>query len=112
MRLLQTRKGMRIRQRGVVLVMALILLVIVSLVGAMAIRSAISGEQVSKSFRSNAMASQAAETALRYCEDQVLRSTGAVIVNPLPVSGGGAELWKTRSNWASSAKAIRIPAEV
>lgn len=112
MRLLQTRKGMRIRQRGVVLVMSLILLVIVSLVGAMAIRSAISGEQVSKSFRSNAVASQAAETALRYCEDQVLRSTGAVIVNPLPVSGGGAELWKTRSNWASSARAIRIPAEV
>lgn len=99
-------------QRGVVLVMSLILLVIVSLVGAMAIRSAISGEQVSKSFRSNALASQAAETALRYCEDQVLRGTSAVIVNPLPVSGGGAELWKTRSNWALTTKAIRVPAAV
>lgn len=111
-RLKDPRGVSRRRQRGVVLVMALILLVIVSLVGAMAIRSAISGEQVSKSFRASAAAARAAEMALRYCEDQVLRGSNAVIVNPLPVGGGGAELWRTRSNWLSATMAIRVPAAV
>lgn len=97
-------------QRGVVLVMALVLLVIVSLVAVMAVRSAISGEQVAKSFRSNTVAMQAAETALRYCEDQVLRSTGAVVINPLPLSGADAVLWKTRSNWNDATKAKPVPA--
>ena len=65
------RNPARSRQQGVVLALALILLTVVSLVAIYTLRGTITGEQVSKNLRSNAVATQAAETALRICEDAV-----------------------------------------
>jgi type IV pilus assembly protein PilX len=56
------------RQTGVVLAMVLILLVIISLVGSIAVRNATVSEQTVNSLRTNAVALQAAEIGLRYCE--------------------------------------------
>ncbi len=94
-------------QRGAVLVIALILLLAVSLIGVMAMRGAISGEQVSKSLRSSVAAQQSAETAIRYCEDQVLfHAGGGLTLLPAP----DQELWKTRANWTAVAgKANVVP---
>lgn len=92
------------RQNGIVLVMALVLLIMVSLAAIVAIRRATSGEQVSKGLRTQTVAFQAAETALRYCEDQTLKGgSGAPAPIPFSLDGGVPEQWKNRANWESAA---------
>lgn len=59
-------------QRGVVLIMALIMLVIISLLTAVTVRNATSSEGISANARQTQLASQAAEAALRYCEQGVI----------------------------------------
>lgn len=61
-------------QRGVVLVVALIMLVIISLLATFSIRNATSTEAVAGNVRTTQLATQAAEIALRYCEDGVTQS--------------------------------------
>ncbi len=88
-------------QRGIVLITALILLVIITLVALLAVQGSISGEQVSRNLRTNAVAVQAAETALRLCEDDLLRQAPTYIINPVPLLGTATfpVLWQTRANW-------------
>lgn len=116
----------RSRQQGVVLVLALILLVAVSLVAIYTLRGTITGEQVSKNLRSQAVATQAAETALRICEDAVRTAqstlgtgTSAVAFTILDVpetmSADLPNQWNTRANWVvagSTKKANQIPLEL
>ena len=61
------------RQRGVVLVIALILLVVISLLAITSMRNAGSSESVAGNVRTTELAIQAAEIALRHCESSVLR---------------------------------------
>ena len=58
-------------QRGIVLPLTLILLVILSLLGIMAMRNATVGSQTMNGVRSYTMAEMAAEAGLRYCEEIV-----------------------------------------
>ncbi|MCK9514485.1 MAG: PilX N-terminal domain-containing pilus assembly protein [Ottowia sp.] len=94
------------QQRGIVLVLALVFVVVISLAGLYAMRGSIIGEQVSKNIRANTVATQAAETALRYCEDEVRRGAmPASQVVELPVTLAAGSLpghWQTRANWFSS----------
>lgn len=60
-----------IEQRGVVLIVALIMLVVISLLATFSIRNATSTEAAAGNVRTTQLASQAAEIALRYCEDQL-----------------------------------------
>ncbi|MBP3980382.1 hypothetical protein J8G26_06505 [Acidovorax sp. JG5] len=120
------RKPVRPRQKGVVLALALILLTVVSLVAIYTLRGTITGEQVSKNLRTNAVATQAAETALRICEDAVRTSqstlgtgTSAVAFTILDVPESmDADLpnqWSTRANWVvtgSAKTANQIPVEL
>jgi len=101
--------------RGIVLVLALVLLVLISLVAAVAIRRATSGEQVSKALKTHTVAFQAAETALRFCEDQVLKNSriasGKDVLEPVPypMDGSAPALWNSRANWDPAAgKALAI----
>ncbi len=64
-------------QRGVVLIMALIMLVIISLLTAVTVRNATSSEGISSNARQTQLATQAAEAALRYCEQGVLEVLSA-----------------------------------
>lgn len=64
-------------QRGVVLIMALIMLVIISLLTAVTVRNATSSEGISANARQTQLASQAAETALRYCEQATIEVLSA-----------------------------------
>jgi type IV pilus assembly protein PilX len=59
-------------QAGIVLIMALIMLVVISLLAGISVRNATSSEGVNANVRQAQLASQAAETALRYCEDAVI----------------------------------------
>lgn len=60
-------------QRGVVLVIALILLVVISLLAVTGMRNAGSSESVLGNVRTTELATQAAEVALRHCESSVLK---------------------------------------
>lgn len=62
----------RRQQHGVVLIFALIFLVVLSLLAAYSVKSSISTEVVSGVTRTNRLASEAAEYALRYCEESVV----------------------------------------
>ncbi len=64
-------------QRGVSLLIVLIMLVIVGLTSAASLRNAISNERISHNFRMHALAEQYAEAALRYCETQLALADGA-----------------------------------
>lgn len=99
-------------QRGAVLAMSLILLVLISLVAITALKGSISGEQVSKNMRTNSVALQSAETALRLCE-QAVRSgvlqlgdapEDIVLIQPIPdalAAGDMPDQWSIRTNWAA-----------
>jgi type IV pilus assembly protein PilX len=92
----------RKKQGGVVLILALILLVIISTVAILAVRGAISGEQVSNNLRVNAVATQAAETGLRYCENNVLAGLAPVLLLPLTNTTGIPSVWSSRANWTAA----------
>jgi type IV pilus assembly protein PilX len=105
--------GIPQRQRGVVLVIALILLVVLSLTALYTMRGAILGEKVSKNIRSNEVAAQAAEIALRYCENQI-RTGGSITINELPVTIAAGAMpiqWQKRTNWTNAAGlSVEVPA--
>jgi Tfp pilus assembly protein PilX len=101
-------------QKGFVLILALIMLVVLSAAAAWSAKAAISGEQVANNLRIVTTAQQSADMALRYCENKMIagnpESTGspALTVNmdgdPNPVK------WRTRSNWDTLANTL--PASV
>jgi len=104
----------RSTERGVVLPIALIMLVIISFAGLLAARNSATFEQFSNNMRTNQVARVSAEDALRYCE-RVARATvegsaafgadvGRVATSVIPDDTEGAisaALWNTRANWAA-----------
>jgi type IV pilus assembly protein PilX len=63
-------------QRGVVLIIALTMLVIISMLATLSMRNAASTETLSGNVRTTQLATQAAEIALRYCEAAVVQING------------------------------------
>jgi len=62
-----------VAQAGVSLIIVLIMLVIIGLTSAAAMRNATSGEKVTNNIRLQNLAQQYAEAALRYCEAEMLK---------------------------------------
>jgi Tfp pilus assembly protein PilX len=90
------------RQRGVVLIIALVMLVVVSLLTTLSIRSATSTEKVSGNVRTTELAKQAAEIALRYCEDAVVQVNAGLITlpgTPTILDYQAPPRWKDIANW-------------
>lgn len=90
-------------QRGVVLIIVLIMLMVLSLLASVSIRGASSTEQVANQSRLKALGQQAAEAALRYCEEQVqlnaLDGTKGFVPEAAPVGAGTQYSWEIMSNW-------------
>lgn len=63
----------RARQAGISLIIVLIMLVIIGLTSAAAIRNATSGEQATNNIRLQNLAQQYADAALRYCEAELAK---------------------------------------
>ncbi|MBC7548583.1 MAG: hypothetical protein H7224_08060 [Polaromonas sp.] len=63
-------------QKGVVLIISLILLVVISLLAVTSLRNAGSSESVAGNARTTELATQSADIALRYCESSVLKLMG------------------------------------
>ncbi len=100
--------------RGIVLIVTLLLLVVIGLTAAYAMRSAGSGEKLANNLRLEALAQQYAEAALRYCESQMtlvpadrdgplqnVETTTAV-----PVASAA---WRTRVTWFPASSALKLP---
>lgn len=102
-------------QRGVVLIIALVMLVVISLLTTLSIRSAVSSESVSGNVRTTEMATQAAEIALRYCEEAVVQiASGTVTFTATPTiiaHDANFPRWnKTTTTWdISPSDAFVIP---
>lgn len=101
-------------QRGVVLFMSLVFLVILSFVGIYAMRGTILGEQVSRNIRASEIANQAAETALRHCEDLVVAHDSSIKGKIQPIDhsipeGELPRMWQTRANWWNATLVHDIP---
>ncbi|WP_146076034.1 pilus assembly PilX family protein [Caldimonas caldifontis] len=97
----------RSQNRGVVLVVALILLVVIGVSSAVAIRSALFSDLVSHNMRAQNTAMQAAELALRWCEQQALAQPvpPGFQVQPV-VNFDEADRWNNAANWAVMANTV------
>lgn len=101
--------GRRNQHQGVVLIVALLLLMVLSILASISIRGASSTEQVANQERQKTLAQQAAETALRFCEEQVqlheldvangVATPGGFTPQAAPVGAGVAYTWENMSNW-------------
>lgn len=113
------------RQRGVVLVISLILIVILSLLGTFAIRNAAQSERSVNGIRTAQVAREAAETALRFCEQISIFDDSNRDYTEWGTSGLRAKIvattitseqdttaaWRSADNWKStSTNLIEVPA--
>jgi type IV pilus assembly protein PilX len=86
-------------QSGVVLIIALIMLVIISLLATYSLRNAASTEMVSGNVRTTELATQVAESTLKYCEDQAYAFAQGITgtITPIPFETPAASRWKHRT---------------
>jgi Tfp pilus assembly protein PilX len=108
----------RTRHRGVVLIVALIMLVVISLLATLSMRNAVSTEKVSGTVRTTELAGQAAEIALRHCEQSVVEvvtvasggtstfSTTFTLNRILPASS--TPQWQSTTIWDSTSTATYV----
>jgi len=97
------------RQNGISLIIVMIMVVIIGLTSAAAIRNATSGERATNNIRLQNLAQQYAEAALRYCEAQVMKPDAdrvatlkeAAILPAIPVYAA-ASLWDQTVTWTGS----------
>ena len=107
-------------QRGTVLAITLILLVILALLGTFAIRNANQSERIMNGVRTSNVAQQAAETGLRFCEQLATAPPAgsgtfqsvdaATYINATAVSNANEGDWTNTNNWKSSnARLLSVP---
>ncbi|NDP39510.1 MAG: hypothetical protein GZ093_12290 [Rhodoferax sp.] len=117
-----SRDSWHARQAGVSLIIVLIMLVIIGLTSAAAIRNATSGEKVTNNIRLQNLAQQYAEAALRYCEAELAKpddvaapagrlGTPLVEANIITVAAGAATGWEQTATWIGTggASASKTP---
>ena len=88
-------------QRGIVLIMSLIMLIVISMLATMSMRNASSSEAVSAAVRTTMLANQAAEVALRFCETTTVQVR---LGTPAPagfniLNTSTPPLWQSTTNW-------------
>lgn len=99
-------------QRGVVLIISLIMLVVLSLLATLSIRNAASSETVSGNVRTTLLATQAAEIALQHCEKWAAQLAGVAahglvdpVASPTVVGAATPPNWRTLGTWDGGAAA-------
>ena len=103
-------------QRGVSLIIVLIMTVIIGLTAAASMRNAVSNERVINNMRSETVAQQYAEAALRYCEVETAKATADRI--PQLQDGqytihavGASTNWKVSATWINTTNGrVDVPA--
>jgi len=119
----RTIGSLRPQERGVVMVITLILIVILTLLGTFAIRNATQSERSINGIRSAEVAREAAETALRFCEQVAIfdgdskdyteyATTGLrdkIITTTIDSESADTAAWRTSANWTGG-NVINVPA--
>lgn len=112
----------RASQQGVALIVALVMLVIIALMSVSVIRGSLTSDLIANNARSQNLAQQSAELALRYCERQAYADVQAGTTNfVLPAladddgnpANGRPTRWDTFANWfGAGAVAVTVPNNV
>lgn len=104
---LRQRRG----ERGVALMVALVMLVIIGIASVSIMRGALSSDLIANNTRVQTLAMQAAQIGLRYCEDEAVKhaKTLPTVVHVLDDSGDRA--WETLGNWGDADKVNEVPSE-
>jgi len=108
------RTGFRSRQRGVVLALALVMLVMITLIAVVALRGVTTEERISANLRASSVAFEQSELALSHCEQIALIGGANLaaaridITDPTRTTG---EAWPNPNNWiqANNPKLQLIP---
>lgn len=92
---------------GSSLIITMIMLIVIGLTAAGAIRNATSSEKLTNNIRMQSLAQQYAEAGLRYCEDQMaVTSTSRVSslqdANVVTTTWGGTTAWSLTTTWTGS----------
>ncbi len=104
----------RSAQQGVVLIIAMILLVVISLLALSSVRNVASNEAVMSNVRTNELATQAAEIALRHCEASTLQAiagSGSYVTTFTAsniLSTSTTPVWQTASNWDAVTSSVFV----
>lgn len=91
-------------QQGIALIIVLIMTVIIGLTAASSMRASISSERVVNNLRSEGVAQQYAEAALKYCENETAKASGARIAQLADgqlttIAAGGTPNWTVAATW-------------
>jgi type IV pilus assembly protein PilX len=98
------------KQDGIALPIVLIFLVIMLVLGVTAIRNVTLGEKMAGNQRNQQLAFQAAEKALRYCENAVQTTPPVGLTWQTPAEAPASNLWEVAANWAtSSTVSVALP---
>lgn len=96
-------------QRGVVLPLALVMLVMVTVIAAVALRGVTTEERISANLRSSSIGFEQAELALRFCE-QIAMVGGAPLTDARIDSTSTTGLaWRTAASWATGFAKLQQP---
>lgn len=98
-------KPMPGRMHGVSLIIVLIMLAVIGLVSAAAMRSATTTEMVARNVRYQLLAQQQAESVLRYCERQLLLAEDQRVASLRTIAAAAADppsRWTVPSNWSGT----------
>lgn len=106
------------RQAGISLIIVLIMLVVIGLTSASAIRNATSDERVTNNVRMQNLAQQYADAALRYCESEVAKADAdrvatLIEANIVATAFGATAAWNQTNTWTgvggASASLTTVP---
>lgn len=96
-------------QRGVVLPLSLVILVMVTMLAITAIRGVTTEERIAANLRSSALGFEQSELGLRHCEAIVLTGGQPLVDNRFNSPDQLGTSWKTTANW-SDARVQQPPA--
>lgn len=98
-------------ERGVALMVALVMLVIIGVASVSIMRGALSSDLIANNTRVQTLAMQAAQIGLRYCEDEAVKDAKSqpTVVHVLPDAVERA--WETLGNWDDADKVNDVPSQ-
>lgn len=106
-----TRSNAPSGQRGIVLPLALVMLVMITLIAVVAIRGVTTEERISANLRASAIAFEQAELALRHCEQIAAKGGLALADARIDSTSTTGQAWRIEGNWSSSNPKLQSPPE-
>jgi Tfp pilus assembly protein PilX len=97
------------RQRGVVLPLALVMLVMVTLIAVVALRGVTTEERISANLRSSSVAFEQSELALRYCEQIALVGGAPLDAARIDSTSVTGLAWRNPNNWSTTFAKLQQP---